>query len=257
MSKVFGAAYAQAYDPLYRDKDYVGESNLIATLLRRYGDDNTSIVLDLGSGTGNHAFALAKMGYEVVGVEQSESMLSVARSKLTGVCDHRNPLFRHGDIRTVRLERRFDAALMMFAVLGYQIENSDVLAALNNARAHLEHSGVFVFDVWYGPAVVHEGPKQRVKVLPVPHGKILRTAAGQLDLARHVCNVQYHMWWFAGDKVLQETEETHSMRYFFPMELQLLFESTGFKLIRLGCFPDFDSDPDATTWNVLGVARAV
>ncbi len=36
MSQVFGPAYAQAYDPLYQDKDYVAECNLIDGILRRY-----------------------------------------------------------------------------------------------------------------------------------------------------------------------------------------------------------------------------
>ena len=56
---------------------------------------------------------------------------------------------------------------------------------------------------------------------------------------------------------MAETEESHKMRYFFPLELELFLKCAGFKLIRLGAFPEFDRDPDETTWNVLGVARAV
>jgi hypothetical protein len=54
-----------------------------------------------------------------------------------------------------------------------------------------------------------------------------------------------------------QIEETHLMRYFFPLELNLFFECCGFALLRLGAFPEFDRDPDETTWNVCGVARAV
>jgi hypothetical protein len=51
---------------------------------------------------------------------------------------------------------------MMFAVLGYQGENDDVLAALKTAHRHARPGGLFLFDVWYGPAVLHERPSQRV-----------------------------------------------------------------------------------------------
>ena len=53
---------------------------------------------------------------------------------------------------------------MMFAVLGYQHTNADVLDALATARAHLDVGGLFAFDVWYGPAVLSERPSERVKV---------------------------------------------------------------------------------------------
>ncbi len=176
-------------------------------------------MLDLGSGTGNHAFPLSKLGYAVVGVERSEDMLGIARAKSVETGTQTNPLFRQGDIRTVQLHQQFDAALMMFAVLGYQLENSDVLSALKTARAHLQAGALFVFDVWYGPAVIHQGPSERIKVIPTRGGKILRVATSELDISRHLCRVTYHMWSFSDEGTVRETEETHMMRYFFPMEL--------------------------------------
>jgi hypothetical protein len=55
---------------------------------------------------------------------------------------------------------------------------------------------------------------------------------------------------------VDRTAETHTQRYFFPLELKLFLEQTGFEPIRLGAFPDFNQDPDESTWNVLQVARA-
>jgi hypothetical protein len=140
--------------------------------------------------------------------------------------------------------------------LGYQIANADVMAALHTARRHLKPGGLFVYDVWYGPAVAAQRPSDRIKVVPVNGGRILRVASGQLDSRLHMCTVRFHLWRFAGDRLTAETEEVHPMRYFFPQELNLLLESAGFTPIRLGAFPAFDNDPDETTWNVLGVARA-
>jgi SAM-dependent methyltransferase len=184
-------------------------------------------------------------------------MLARVQEKLACSCNKGQVFFQQGDIRSVDLGRQFDAALMMFAVLGYQLENADVLAALKTARQHLQVGGLLIFDVWYGPAVLHQRPSQRVKIMPTQEGRILRIASGDVDVPHHTCTVRYHIWRLAGDHLLSETEEVHRMRYFFPLELQLFLECAGFTLIRLGAFPEFNTDPDETTWNVLGVVRAV
>ena len=256
MSDVFGPNYSNAYNALYTDKDYPAECDRIVQIFERYAQRPVRKILDLGSGTGNHALLLSQRGYQVVGVERSEHMLAVAQEKRPADAGNRLR-FQSGDIRDVRLGEAFDATLILFAVLGYQIENSDVLATLRTARQHLEPGGLLVFDVWYGPAVLRERPSDRAKVIPTQDGKILRLASGELDTATHTCSVQYQLWQFRNDRVVSETQEKHRMRYFFPKELDLLLEVAGFSPVRLGAFPDFDQNPTDTTWNVMAVARAV
>ena len=41
--------------------------------------------------------------------------------------------------------------------------NDDVLAAFLTARHHLNPGGIFLFDVWYGPAVLTDRPSVRIK----------------------------------------------------------------------------------------------
>jgi hypothetical protein len=145
----------------------------------------------------------------------------------------------------------------MFAVLGYQVENHEVLSTLKAARRHVNKGGLLIFDVWYGPAVLHQRPSERAKVIPTPEGRMLRVASGELNTSAQTCSVKYQLWQLSGERVVAETQETHCMRYFFPRELDLFLESSGFSPVRLGVFPDFDKDPNETTWNVLSVARAV
>jgi SAM-dependent methyltransferase len=256
MNDVFGSTYAQAYDNLYRDKDYLAECALVTRLFQEYGDGPIRRVLDLGCGTGNHALPLAQQGYQVVGVERSPTMLAQARSKADHAAAGNRVSFHAGDIRSVSLDQKFDAALMMFAVLGYQSENADVLAAIRTARRHLRPRGLFLFDVWYGPAVLRERPTQRIKVIPTAEGKILRVASGELDPLRHLCTVHYLLWQISHGQCVAETEESHTMRFFFPKELDLLLACQEFEMLHLGGFPDVHRQPDDTTWNVLAVARA-
>jgi len=257
VSEIFGSTYADAYDQLYDDKDYDAECDLIEELFRRYSATPVSSVLDLGCGTGNHVFPVSRRGYEVVGVDRSEGMVTLAQRKLSENGNSKSVRFQKGDIRNVDLGRRFDAALMMFAVLGYQVENDDVLAALKTARRHLEPGGLLIVDFWYGPAVLHQRPSERMRVIPGENGRILRAASGELDASRHTCAVRFRLWQLNEERLVAETDETHLMRYFFPQELSLFLDCAGLCLLRLGAFPDFDRQPDETTWNVMAVARAV
>jgi SAM-dependent methyltransferase len=257
MSQPFGAVYADSYDLIYRDKDYAAESTLIESIFRKYNNTVRS-VLDLGCGTGNHAFPLAQRGYEVIGVDRSADMLAHAQRKLMNAGVDGKLIFQQADIGVVNLERTFDVALMMFAVLGYQLHNSEVLSALKAARRHLCVGGLFIFDVWYGPAVLHQRPSERVKVIPGKDGgEILRVTSGELDINRQLCRVHYRVWRMKKGELTEQAEENHLVRYFFPLEINLLLESSGFTILRSGAFPAFEKEPDETTWNIMVAARAV
>jgi len=252
---VFNVAYASAYDDLYRGKDYRAECDVLEALFQQYSARPVRKILDLGCGTGNHANPLAERGYEVVGVDRSKHMLDQAKNKAdeTGL-SHRTT-FHCADIRALVLHETFDAAIMMFAVLGYQIENDDVAAALRTVRAHLSDGGLFVFDVWFGPAVLVQRPGDRVLVQKNGGETIIRTGAGALDANMHTCNINYRLWRLSGDRVLEQTEETHRMRFFFPKELDYMLQCAGLRLMALRAFPDAQCEPDEATWNVVGTAQ--
>lgn len=255
MSEVFGSAYANVYDALYHDKDYSAECDMIEDILKRYGESPVRSILDLGCGTGNHAVPFAERGYDVVGVDCSQEMINSAKTKAESKNLHCD--FHLADIRQLELNRKFDAVVMMFAVLGYQLENADVLAALKSARKHLNSRGLLIFDVWYGPAVLAQRPAERIKIiLTSNNNRILRAASGDLDTLRQICTVRYHLWQLNGNILAAETEEEHHMRFFFSQELELFTQIAGFRLERLGSFPDFENDPGENTWNVISTCIA-
>ena len=250
----FGRDYADLYDSMYATKDYAGEVDVLESVFSGFGA-GVKRILDLGCGTGRHAMELASRGFRVTGVDRSEGMLEEARRAATERAV--TVTFEAGDLRTVRLGARFDAVLMMFAVLGYQIENQDVRSALRTARSHLDEGGLLAFDVWYGPAVLHQRPESRFQVREDGSTRLLKASSGRLDPARNACEVEMQVWAVEGDRVLRSTHETHTMRYFFAPELRLLLELEGFELHRLGGFPNLERPADEHTWNVLAVAVAV
>ena len=259
MSDVFGADYAQQYDLLYQDKDYNAEVALLEQLFEAHGIPGRTVI-DLGCGTGQHSIRLANRGYEVTGVDRSPGMLRIARVKAEQTLDETapQPSFVEGDVTNARLGGPpFDAALMMFAVLGYQVTNEAVRASLATVRAHLKPGALFVCDVWYGPAVLSVRPSERTKVVDAPGGQVIRSVRTELDSFNHRADVSYRVWRLKDKQVVAEMTETHAMRFFFPQELALLFESAGLSLVEMRAFGAERTPPSERTWNVLAVGRAV
>jgi SAM-dependent methyltransferase len=255
MSPVFGNEYSNSYDLLYEEKDYDGECTLIEKIIGDYNKIPVHSILDLGCGTGNHSLRLAERGYEVTGIDRSNEMLDIAKAKVEQKKIHCT--FFQSDLREFDNHKKYDAVIMMFAVLGYQQENEDVLAALKTVSKLLKKGGVFICDVWYGPAVLNQKPGERARVIETGDTKIIRVSSGILDTFRHLVKVHYHLWTIKSDRVLTETQEEHTMRFFFPQELVFLLESAGLEMVHMGPFPEYEGELNETTWNMVFVGRGV
>lgn len=249
MSDPFGPGYSRSYDVFYKEKDYPREVDLLEDV---FSGHNVHSVLDLGCGTGGHAIELAARGYHVVGVDRSPSMLEVARAKAAtrGV----GPLFLCADVRSLVLRERFDAVISMFAVVGYQHRDEDVTAMFDVVNFHLLDDGLFVFDVWFGPAVVRIQPSDRILVKSEGEVDIVRISSGGLQEGTDLCDVQMGVWEVKDGELLSQTSETHTMRSFFTEPLTAFLSSAGLELTRIGSFPDIDWPPTDETWNVVAVA---
>jgi SAM-dependent methyltransferase len=251
-------AYSQYYDLLYRDKDYAKEASYIRGLIERERSGSQTL-LDLGCGTGRHAFLLGEHGYRVTGVDMSPDMLKVAgaeREKRLRAGGQAPPSFVEGDVRSVRLAERFDVVLSLFHVMSYQTTTEDLLAAFSTLRAHLAPGGVALFDAWYGPAVLTERPAVRVKRLSGDGFDVTRLAEPVLHPNDNVVDVNYQI--LVHDHASGRTEqlrETHRMRYLFVPEVRQLLERAGLRLDR-ACEFVTDGELGFSTWTSLFVARA-
>jgi SAM-dependent methyltransferase len=255
------AKYALFYDSYYGFKDYGAECEYVIGLAHRFCPGEIRRILELGCGTGGHAFPLAHMGFDVVGVDLSHAMIDQARNKATALrARGENPAtlpdIRHGDARTYRDGTLYDLCLSMFAVMGYLTSNQDFLSGLHTARAHLRPGGLFIFDVWYGPAVLSQRPEPRLQESEKGSSKILRVVTPELDPYRQVTRVRYRIIEIEGDVVKAQAEETHEMRFFFAQELGLFLEAAGFEFVTALPFMGPEREPGLDDWNVCVVARS-
>lgn len=117
-------------------EEYAEEATFVESLLRR-GSVSVQRVLELGSG-GGHVASYLKANFKMTLVDLSEQMLDVSR-RLNPECTH-----LQGDMRTIRLDRMFDAVLVYDAV-DYMTTEIDLLAAIETAFVHCRPGGVALF----------------------------------------------------------------------------------------------------------------
>jgi len=241
--------YGFYYDLLYRDKDYIAEVDYIDSLLARFGVAGCD-VLEFGSGTGKHGKLLAKCGYTVTGIERSKKMVAQAVSAEGFSC-------QQGDICSVQLKRTFGVVLSLFHVISYQVRNEDLKAVFSRAAEHLEQGGLFVFDVWYSPAVYAQKPEVRIKRIKDNNVEVVRIAEPEIIPNENYIDVKYTI--FINDIVARSYKtftENHKMRHFSLPELDLLAEMGGFERLTAEAFLTSE-EPSEKTWGLCLVYRRI
>jgi SAM-dependent methyltransferase len=247
--------YAAYYDLLYGDKNYAAEADYVAAML----PPGARSVLELGSGTGGHALLLAERGYEVHGIDVAPAMVerSLLRRAAAPEALHAKLHFAEGDVRSHRAGRRFDAVLSLFHVMSYQTTNADLAAAFATARAHLDPGGVFVFDFWYGPAVLSDRPREVVKEVEDARILVRRDTTPVVHVNDDRVDVRFDVTIRARDGgAEQRVQEVHPMRYLFLPEIDLFCERAGFERTAARAWLS-DHAPSDRSWYACVACRAV
>jgi SAM-dependent methyltransferase len=243
--------YATVYDLLYKDKDYFAEADYVARALWSKRPAIRTI-LEFGSGTGRHGRILAKMGFDVRGIERSSEMASIAltateppHSRTGGsfTCDV-------GDLCTTNLGRGFDAVIALFHVMSYQTTDEALFSAFCGAEAHLVPGGLFIFDVWHAPAVLSQGVSTKVKEVDDDNYRVKRVARPEHDATRKIVKIVYEFECeYRNSREVVRFREEHFMRYLFPSEVRRFARSAGLRLIRAEELVT-GSPPSPATWGV-------
>ena len=233
--------YSKYYDLLYRNKNYIEEVNYISTCIQTYAPETTTI-LEFGSGTGGHGLHLQEKGFDIYGLERSHDMVEKAR--LAGFnCEQ-------GDITSFSLDKTFDAVISLFHVISYLTTNDELISTFKNAERHLKAGGVFIFDVWYTPAVYSLKPETRVKRVSNDQIEVTRIAEPVIHTSANVVDVNYSIFVKdLSDESYSELSEKHPMRHFSIPEVDLLAKLTGFEILKAEEFLSGNA-PSGATWGV-------
>ena len=161
----------------------------------------------------------------------------------------------HGDIRATDLGQTFDAVISLFHVVSYQTGDEDLTATFQNAARHLRPDGLFLFDVWYGPAVLTQRPAVRVKRMENEQVHLTRIAEPTLLPNPNSVRVDYTLFVHQlTDGRIERCAESHLMRYFSTPEIRTLADRHGFDV---ACGEEWvtGAEPSTDTWGVCYVLR--
>ena len=137
-------SFAQVYD-LFQDNIPYGEwADYLKSLLNEYGVKD-GLVLDLGCGTGSITELLAKAGYDMIGVDNSEDMLEIAMDKRgrSGL----DILYLLQDMQEFELYGTVRAVVSVCDSLNYITEREDLLQVFRLVNNYLDPEGIFLFDM--------------------------------------------------------------------------------------------------------------
>lgn len=230
---VFGA-YADYYDLIYADKDYAAEAEKAISILAGQSITDGEL-LEIGCGTARHALALAARGFRVAAIDLSEDMLKHAQTRIEPFPNlSQNIELAQGNARNFRLHRKVDAVISLFHVMSYQTTDQALSEAAQTAAAHLEPGGVFLFDMWYGPAVLKTLPDLRVKRVADENLSVVRIAEPDIRQDEQIVEVGYQV--FAkrpSESTWAMFTESHTMRYLFDDDLRRHLPDAGFNVVGI------------------------
>lgn len=123
------------------DKLYAAPSSHIKDFLSYVGKD--SIILDLGCGAGNNAVYLSKMGYNVTGIDLSDSMITIAQNKKS------NAKFIKGDVRRSNFKNNSCDSIILSYILCH-LSRKDIENCLMRFHDILTRDGVLFIELFTG-----------------------------------------------------------------------------------------------------------
>lgn len=136
--------FASVYDILMNHIPYDDWADYIENILKQNGIDK-GLVLELGCGTGTMTRKMAAKGYDMIGIDISEEMLSIARQKSEGSDD--SILYLCQDMREFELYGTVAAVFCVCDSINYLLTPEDLSKVFHLVSNYLDPGGLFIFDM--------------------------------------------------------------------------------------------------------------
>ncbi|MCQ2544134.1 MAG: class I SAM-dependent methyltransferase [Lachnospiraceae bacterium] len=139
--------FSKWYDEFMEDVPYEEWCSYITDILVKYGIKE-GIVCELGAGTGNFTERLAKAGYDMIGIDNSLEMLTVAQEKRDLSEDEqiKNIMYLCQDMREFELYGTVAAVVSVCDSINYILEDEEVTEVFRLANNYLDPKGLLIFD---------------------------------------------------------------------------------------------------------------
>ena len=223
--------YAHKYDKECFVQGTLGECDFIE---EEIGRDKSLKVIDIGCGTGRHTIELTKRGYNVIGIDLSDSQLKWAKEKAKEQGLEID--FQKHDARNLPFEGEFDIAIMLCEG-GFSLMETDEMnfAILKSAAKALKDEGKLIFTTLNGLFPLFNSVKEFYESVAKEGGAKCQGCSFDLMTFRDHNTAVFE------DDSGNKKELKCNERYYVPSEITWLLKSLGFKRIdifgaKLGAF---------------------
>jgi SAM-dependent methyltransferase len=223
--------YAQKYDNECYVQGTSGECDFIE---QEIAHNKSAKIIDIGCGTGRHSIELTKRGYNITGVDLSDSQLKRAKEKAEQL--NLKIDFRRHDARNLPFAGEFDLAIMLCEG-GFSLMETDEMnyEILRNAAKALKNKGKFIFTTLNGLFPLFHSVKEFYESAQKDGNAACKDCAFDLMTFRDHNRVVFE------DDLGNKKELNCNERYYVPSEITWLLKSLGYKKIdiygaKLGAF---------------------
>ena len=138
------SGFAKVYDLFMDNIPYEEWTDYVKELFAEEGVKD-GILLDLGCGTGSVTELLAKSGFDMIGIDNSEEMLEIAMEKRaeSGL----DILYLLQDMREFELYGTVKGVVSICDSMNYILDDEDLLDVFKLVHNYLDNEGIFIFDM--------------------------------------------------------------------------------------------------------------
>ena len=135
--------FAFIYDALTNDVEYSNRCDYLEKIFEKHLSKRAELIADLGCGTGTVCSEMSKRGYDMIGIDSSDMMLSEAIKKEGSG----KILYLNQDMTEFELYGTVDVFLSMLDSLNYITSLDELSKVFSLVKNYLNPGGIFVFDI--------------------------------------------------------------------------------------------------------------
>lgn len=245
------SAFARYYDELTANIDYMKRGEYFHSLIKKFGKTDGKILLDLACGTGSISEVMAELGYDVIGVDNSDEMLGIAIEKKfdKGL----NIQYLCQDMRKIDMFGTVDVTVCALDSINHLSSLNDVRKVFEGVAFFSEIGGLFIFDV----NTLYK------------HRRILADNTFTYETNNVYCiwentldagtdEVRMHLEFFEREEngMYSRSSDDFSEKAYSEEELEKLLEECGFELLAKYGDDTYEAPAD-TTQRIVYTARCV
>ena len=248
---------ASVYDNINAEIDDGKWADFIEECFNKHRAEKPELVFDLACGTGSMTLTLASRGYDMIGADISEDMLTEAMDKaydkgIEGV------LFLRQDMRSFELYGTVGAIVCCLDSVNYLTEDGDLKKCFACAHNYLDPDGLFIFDVNtpYKFENIY-GDQHYIFESKNSFGENAYCGwQNEYDSETKLCSFYLSVFTEEEDGRFSRADEVQTERCYSKEELSLALQECGFEVI--GFFGGYDfSEPqsDCERWYIVARAK--